>query len=45
MYVFFFFLLLGEEREIGKISGGNLVVIVFSGVNVGGVNKGNRWFF
>lgn len=35
---FFSFLLLGEERETGKTSGGNLVVTVFSGAN-----KGNRW--
>lgn len=40
---FFSFLLLGEERETGKTSGGNLVVTVFSSANVGGANKGNRW--
>lgn len=40
---FFSFLSVGEERETGKTSGGNLVVTVFSSANVGGANKGNRW--
>lgn len=40
---FFSFLLIGEERETGKTSGGNLVVTVFSSADVGGANKGNKW--
>lgn len=43
MSFFFFFVVRRGKRNWQDLSGGNLVVTVFSSANVGGANKGNRW--